>query len=124
MIVYEDDYFNNHTWLWDGKPLWAYNTEYMNRVKERKAIEWTPNTISSKVTIEGSKARIELHSITPNLKTYQMKEMPDGDPIAIGWKDVPKIVELELKKDTNEIVFRVVNLAGVTGPEHKIIIDR
>ena len=116
MIVYEDDYFKNHTWLWDGKPLWAYNTEYMNRVKERKAIEWTPNTISSKVTIEGNKERIELSSITPNLKTYQMKEMPGGD-----WKDVSSPVELELEKDTNELVFRAVNLEGVIGPEHTII---
>jgi hypothetical protein len=124
MIVYEDDYFKNHTWLWDGKPLWAYNTEYMNRVKERKAIEWTPNTISSKVTIEGSKERIELHSITPNLKTYQMREMPGGDPIGIGWKDVSNNVVIELKKDTNEIIFRTENLAGVTGPEHKIITAR
>ena len=121
--MYQDDYFNNHTWIWDGKPHWAYNTEYMNRVKERKAIEWTPNTISSKVTIEGTKARIELHSITPNLKTYQMK-MPEADPIATGWKDVSNAVETELKKDKNEIVFRVVNLAGVIGPEHTIIIER
>ena len=119
MNVYEDDYFKNHVWLWDGKPLWAYNTEYMNRVKERQPIEWTPNTITSKVTIEGSKAKIELHSITPNLKTYQMKEMPDGD-----WKDVSNALEMELKKDKNEIVFREITLAGVTGTEHKIIIER
>jgi hypothetical protein len=117
--MYQDDYFKNHTWIWDGKPHWAYNTEYLNRVKERKAIEWTPNTISSKVTIEGTKARIELHSITPNLKTCQMKEMPGGD-----WKDVSNAVEIELKKDRNEIVFRVVNLAGAIGPEHKIIVER
>ena len=101
------------------KPHWAYNTKYMNLVPDRKAIEWTPNTIASKVTIEGSKAKIELNSNTPNLKTYQMKEMPDGN-----WKDVSNAVEIELKKDTNEIVFHVVNLAGVTGPEHKVIIER
>jgi len=124
MIVYEDDYFKTHVWLWDGKPLWAYNTEYMDRVKERKAIEWTPNTISSKVTIEGNKVKTELYSNTPNLKTYQMKEMPGGDPMAIGWKDVSNAVETKLEKDKNEIVFRAVNLAGVTGPEHKIIIER
>ena len=124
MIVYEDDYFKNHTWLWDGKPHWAYNTEYLNRVKERKAIEWTPNTISSKVTIDGNKAKIDLKSITPNLKTYQMKEMPDSHPTAIGWNDISNIIEIELKKDKNEFIFRTVNLAGVTGPEHKIIIER
>ena len=119
MIVYEDDYFKNHTWLWDGKPFWAYNTQYLYRLKDRKAIEWTPNIIESKVSIEGNKATIKLNSITPNLKTYQMKEQPGGD-----WKDVSNSVEVELKKDRNEMIFRAMNLAGVTGPEHKIIIER
>ena len=95
----------------------------MVRVSDRKAIEWSPNTISSKVAIEGNKAKIELRSVTPNLKTYQMK-IPGGDPVDIGWKDVSNTSEIELKKDTNEIVFRVVNLAGITGPEHTIIIER
>ena len=124
MVVYEDDYFKNHTWLWDGKPLWAYNTEYMNRVKERKSIEWTPNTIASKVTLEGSKARIELTSNTPNLKTYQMKAMFGERPAATGWQDVANVVELDLINDTNKIFFHVVSLAGVAGPEHTIIIER
>jgi hypothetical protein len=119
MIVYADDYFKNHTWLWDGKPHWAYKAGYMTRVEDRKAIEWTPNTIESKVTIERNKARIKLNSITPNLKTYQMKEIPGED-----WKDISNSVEIELKKDRNEIVFRTINLAGVLGPEHKVIIER
>ena len=104
--------------MWDGKPHWAYNTRYLHLVSDRKAIEWTPNTIASKVIIEGSQAHIELSSNTPNLKSYQMK-MPEGD-----WKGVPNVVEVELKKDRNEMIFRTINLAGVTGPEHKIIIAR
>ncbi len=124
LVMYNDEYFKNHVWIRDGRPHWAYNTRYLHLVPDRKAIEWTPNTIHSKVSIEGSKARIELNSITPNLKTYQMKELPDGDPIAIGWKDVSNAVEIELKKVKNEMVFRTNNLAGVTGPEHKVIIER
>ncbi|MEP7110811.1 MAG: transglutaminase domain-containing protein [Ferruginibacter sp.] len=119
LTMYNDDFFKNHKWIWDNKPHWAYNTKYMNLVPDRKAIEWTPNTITSKVTIEGSKAKIELNSITPNLKTCQMKEMPDGD-----WKDVSKVVEIPLEKDKNEMIFRTLNLAGVSGPEHKVIIER
>jgi hypothetical protein len=123
--MYQDDYFKNHTWIWDGKPHWAYNKpEYMNRINERKAIEWTPNTISSKVTLDGNKARIELQSNTPNLKTYQMKENPGEEPAASEWKDIAATTTVELKKDTNEILFRTKNLAGVTGAEHKIIIER
>ena len=91
----------------------------MNRVNERKAIEWTPNTITAKVVIEGNTAKIELFSVTPSLKTYQVKESPDTD-----WRDFSNPAEIELKKDENEFVFRVVNLAGVTGPEYKILIER
>lgn len=119
LVMYQDDYFKSHTWIRDGKPHWAYNTRYLYLVSDRKAIEWTPNTIASKVVIEGSKARIDLNSNTPNLKTYQMKEQSDGD-----WKDVSNDVEIALKKDKKEIAFRIVNIAGVTGPEHKIIIER
>jgi hypothetical protein len=48
-----------------------------------------------------------------------MKEMPGSN-----WKNVSTAVEIELKKDKNEILFRTINLAGVTGPEHKVIIER
>ena len=119
MTMYNDDYFKNHKWMWDGKPHWAYNTKYMNLVQDRKAIEWTPNSIASKVVIKENKAQVQLTSNTPNLKTYQMKEIPDGN-----WKDVSNAVTIELKKDKNEIIFRIENLAGVTGPEHKVIIER
>lgn len=118
LIMYNDKYFQNHTWLRDGKPHWAYNTMYLHLVNDRKAIEWTPNTISSKVIIEGDVARIELNSNTPNLETYQLKKLPDGN-----WKDVSNSAEIELKNGYNEMLFRTMNLAGVTGPEHKIIIE-
>lgn len=119
LVMYEDAYFKSHTWIRDGKPHWAYHTRYLHLVADRKAIEWTPNTIASKVNIEGATAVIELNAVTPNLKSYQMKDLPDGD-----WKDVTSRVEIKLKKDKNEIVFRTINLAGVTGPIHKIVIEK
>jgi len=122
--MYYDDYSKNHTWLWDGKPHWAYNTKYMNLVADRKAIEWTPNTIASKVTITGNKATIKLTSNTPNFKTHQIKILQNGDPIAIGWKDVSDSTEVALQKDKTEIICRAINLAGIAGVEHKIIIAR
>jgi hypothetical protein len=124
LVMYQDAYFENHVWIRDGKPHWAYNTPYLHLTSDRKAIEWTPNTISSEVSIEGGKARIELNSLTPNLKTYQMKVLLDGDPVTSGWKDVSNDLDIELKRNRNEIVFRVVNLAGVTGPEYRLIIER
>ncbi|MEX2231367.1 MAG: hypothetical protein WD824_04365 [Cyclobacteriaceae bacterium] len=117
--MYEDDYFKNNNWIWDGKPHWAYGTVYMILVSDREAIEWTPNTITSNVKIEGDVARIELDSETPNLKSYQMKDVPNGT-----WNDVSGSVEIKLISDKEEKVFRTVNLAGVAGPEHKIIFTK
>ncbi len=119
LIMYDDDFFKNNTWIWGGKPHWAYaKPEFMKKVEDRDAIEWTPNTIASKVTIDGDKATIELVSDTPNLKEYQMKRLPSG-----AWAKVDDKVEINLKDKKYDLVFRTMNLAGVTGPEHKIVID-
>lgn len=117
LIMYQDEYFRNNPWIWDGKPHWAYNTPHMRLVSDRRAIEWTPNTIASTVSIKGNKAAIALQSSTPNLETYQLKESKDAD-----WKNIPAGITTSLKKDTHALVFRTVNLAGVTGPEHTVII--
>ncbi|MEO8416317.1 MAG: hypothetical protein ABI472_21830, partial [Ginsengibacter sp.] len=119
LIMYQDEYFKNHTWIWDGKPHWAYNTPHMRLIADRSAIEWTPNTIVSEVKIEDGKAVISLSSITPNLVSYQLKKAQDTD-----WKNVSPMVETVLKEDKNELAFRTINTAGVTGPEHKVIIER
>jgi hypothetical protein len=118
LIMYEDEYFRTHKWIRaDGKPHWAYGTKYLSLIKDRKELYWTPNTITSKVTINTHTAKVELNSITPLFKSYQMKEQPDGD-----WKVVSNTVEIELEKGNNEMWFRIVNLANVAGPEHKVII--
>ncbi|RLD36693.1 MAG: hypothetical protein DRI73_00180 [Bacteroidetes bacterium] len=116
--VYEDEYFEKHTWIWGGKPHWAYNTEYFRLIKDRGALYWTPNTIRSKVQIEGHNAIIELTSDTANLKEYQMKNLPSTD-----WQAVSDTVRLKLEKSKYELIFRTLNLANIAGPEHKIIID-
>lgn len=115
--MYADDYFKNNKWIWDGKPHWAYGTEFMKLVADRNAIEWTPNTIESSVKVDGDLVHIDLDSETPNLRAYQMKRA-DGQ-----WKDVSSSVEIPLPGDRSENLFRVVNLAGVPGPEYKIVIN-
>ncbi|MFO7668448.1 MAG: hypothetical protein R6W31_02210 [Bacteroidales bacterium] len=119
LSMYADSFFLNHTWIWGDAPHWAYEKpEFMRLVKERDAIEWTPNTIASEIRIEGDVAQITLKSDTPNLKTYQMKEMPSGE-----WKQVNETVSVNLTGMQNEYHFRILNLAGVTGPEHTLIIS-
>ena len=118
--MYADDYFMNHTWFWGGKPHWAYaKPEFMRLVKDRDALEWTPNTIASTVQIDGRVARISLQSETPNFKNYQMREGNAGD-----WRQVDESFSMELRKKRYELTLRTLNLAGVTGPEHKIMIIR
>jgi hypothetical protein len=118
MLFYNDDFFKHHTWYWDGKKLWAYGTEYMILVNDRKAIEWTPNVITSDVSIQQNVADIRLTSVTPNLKAYQTKDAGGQ------WKDVSSTVKITLKKDTTICFFRSLNAAGVAGPEHKVVFAR
>lgn len=116
LVMYADDYFNDHTWLWDGKPHWAYdNPEYMLLETDRNAIEWTPNTIASDIKIIGQVAQVNLTSDTPNLREYQMKKLPSGE-----WKKVINPIKIDLTDTMHEIMFRTVNMADVTGPEHRI----
>ncbi len=117
LIMYADDYFNKHTWIWAGKPHWAYNTKYLILEQNREPFEWTPNTISSELRINGEKVVILLESTTPNLKDYQMKEK-DTDV----WHSVSDSLEISLKNKKYEFLFRTINLADVAGPEHKIVI--
>jgi hypothetical protein len=116
--MYEDDYFKNNTWIWDDKPHWAYNVkDHLIRVPDRAAIEWTPNVVQSVVRIQNRIAYIDLDSETPNLQNYQMKRGSES-----SWRKVPSTIEVDLSGDREELVFRAVNLAGVSGPEHKIVI--
>jgi hypothetical protein len=118
-IMYEDDFFRNNTWIWGDKPHWAYDQPgYLIQVKDRDVIEWTPNTIASKTTINGNKAHIELRSDTPNLKEYQIKNSLSGD-----WQKVDQAIDLELKEKSYELSFRAVNLANVSGPEHRVVFE-
>jgi len=119
VVMYEDDFYRNNTWIRDGKPCWIYaNIEDILLVQNRDLIEWTPNTIKSEVIIKGSTAVIKLTSDTPNLKEYQMKVSPTGD-----WIKVDEAFNLDLKEKKYKLTFRAINLAGVTGPGHKVIID-
>lgn len=117
LTMYNDAFFKTHTWMWDQKPHWAYNTKFMNLVSERSAIEWTPNTIASSARIINNKAFVKLNSTTPNFKSYQIKEHRDA-----SWRNIPDSLELTLDSDSNAFVFRTVNLAGVNGPEHQVLI--
>jgi hypothetical protein len=118
-IMYNDDYFKQHPWIWDGKPHWAYHTPHMILVGDRKGIEWTPNTIATKLNIGRDSVLISATSVTPNLKSYQLKRPGDA-----GWTDIPATVSVPLEGDKNEIDLRVVNTAGVTGPVHKVVIEK
>ena len=116
VVMLEDEYYRNNIWWRDGKPHWTYrNPQYLILVQSKDDIEWTPNTIASKVSIEGNSAYIELISDTPNFKEYQIRVLPGEN-----WEPVTDKVTLKLKKEQHSYHFRVLNLADVPGPIHEI----
>lgn len=111
--MYRDDYFRNHTWFWDGKPHWAYNTDDVTYQDSRDAIEWTPNVINASAVTSGDHAKVYLRSFTPNFKEYEINQ--NG-----SWSRCDSVVDFPLNKNEEHIAFRAVNIAGVAGPEYKI----
>ncbi|MHC4203911.1 MAG: transglutaminase domain-containing protein [Planctomycetota bacterium] len=115
LVVLDDEIFRNNTWYRDGKPHWAYGTPYFIKTTRRDWIEWTPNVITSKVTITDSRAHVFLSSCTPNFRSFQMTDE------AGTWRDCGEKIELSLDgRDRNCFKFRIINLFGVTGPEHRV----
>jgi hypothetical protein len=115
LVVLDDENFRKNTWYRDVKPHWAYGTPYFIRTTRRDWIEWTPNVIRSKVTIEGGRAHVFLRSCTPNFRSFQMMDQ-DGT-----WQDCGEEVEFTLDVHARmRFTFRTMNLFGVTGPEHRI----
>ncbi len=122
IAVYEDDYFRKHTWYRRvGKgviPHWAYEKNYFIKVRNRTWIEWTANTLQLRVHIKGTRASVEITSSTPNFQEYQIK--------AVGgsWRKTPEIFTVPLSRKNHEWVLRAKNLAGVCGPEHRLVIEK
>jgi hypothetical protein len=119
VVMYEDDFYRNHIWVRDGKACWIYDhMDDVLLVRDRERIEWTPNTITSEVSIIDNTAHITLISDTPNLQEYQVRKSASGD-----WSKTGEEFSIGLKKKQYELAFRTVNLAGVTGPEYLVIIE-
>jgi hypothetical protein len=115
--VWADDYWKNHTWYYEGSRHWAYGPGLFVGVENRDWIEWTPNVIFSKVTVQGQEATIRLTSFAPNFKTFQMR------PAGGEWTDCDEQVSLPLAEKLNSFEFRTVNLADVTGPVNRVEIE-
>lgn len=119
LVMLDDDIFRKNTWYRDGKRHWAYGTPYLIATPRRDWIEWTPNVITSRVTIKDGKVGVFLGSCTPNFKIFQVKA---GDG---SWADCEEQVDLPIAgSELNRFAFRTVNLFGVTGPEHRVEIVR
>ena len=115
LVFLDDEIFRSNKWYRDGKLHWAYDTPFMILTTRRDWIEWTPNVITSGVEVDGGRASVFLQSFTPNFRSFQVKA-PAGN-----WVDCEEQLELHLHRDTeNRFLFRIVNLFGVTGPEHSV----
>lgn len=122
LAVYEDEHFRENVWCRavGGKVVkhWAYGADYFIPVRRRGWIEWTPNVLRVKARTKGQTARVEIRSCTPNFKEYQIRE--EGGT----WKRTDERFSLRLSRPRHEWRLRSVNLAGVTGPEHRLVIER
>lgn len=115
LVVLEDEFFRNNTWYRDGRPHWAYGTPYFIKTTRRDWIEWTPNVITSKVTIADGRTHVFLSSCTPNFRSFQMMNE------AGTWHDCNEQVEFKLDDHGRKLfVFRTINFFGVAGPEHRV----
>ena len=115
-VLLDDEYSLNNTWYRDGKENWAYAANYFVHTVHRSWIEWTPYVIQSYVKIDGNELRVRLTASAPNLKSYQIR-YAEGT-----WKDCLDIVEMKIPDNGVRLFFRAMNVAGVSGPEHKITI--
>jgi hypothetical protein len=117
LIMLDDAFFRSNTWYRDGEPHWAYNTPLLQLTPCREWIEWTPNVIESIVMPQGDRARIELLSFTPNLKSYQMR-LGTG-----AWRNCDNVVTVKpAGRSAVNVSFRAVNLFGLIGPTHSLTI--
>jgi hypothetical protein len=114
LVMYDDSIFRNNTWYRDGKPHWAYGTQYLLKISNRHWIYWTPNVIRAKEELAGDHVRIQLESFTPNFKTYQIR-MGNGP-----WQDCKDHLQVQVKESIQHCAVRAMNLFGVTGPPHLI----
>ena len=115
LVMLDDNIFRSNTWYRDGKPHWAYDTPYLLKTTRRDWIEWTPNVITSRVTIRDDRARAFLTSCTPNFRSFQIRG-DDGE-----WRDCGEEVELSLdSRSRKRFTFRTTNLFKVTGPQHHV----
>lgn len=117
-VVYNDDFFKSNIWHRGGRKHWAYDADQFIRIEDPTKIYWTPNVLDIEVDIEGSAARVAIESCTPNLREYQMRRRGSG------WETVGSNLTLELSAAREEFVFRSVNMAGVAGPGHRLIIGK
>ncbi len=118
LVFLEDDYSLRETWYRDGEPHWAYAAGFFIRTRHRNWVEWTPNVVQTHISIKGDTAIVALTSCTPNLKTYQVRHGDDG-----RWQDCEGVVRLTLSSGGWRGAFRSLNLAGVAGPGHRVVIE-
>ncbi|HLF95063.1 MAG TPA: transglutaminase-like domain-containing protein [Planctomycetota bacterium] len=117
-VLYEDEYARTHTWYRDGRKHWAYDAGRFKRISERGAIEWTPNVLDVKTRLQGEEWEVQIASSTPNLKEYQMKK---GDG---AWERAEEKFAIRVKAPPEKVLLRSVNLAGLCGPEHRLVLAR
>ncbi|MCU0913940.1 MAG: hypothetical protein MUC88_05170 [Planctomycetes bacterium] len=121
LVTWEDEYSRGHTWWRRGRTNkhWAYEAEYFVPTRHRPWIEWTPNTLAVTVSLGQKQLQGTITSCTPNLREYQVREVPDGD-----WRPIEPHFTLSLSRPRQEWLLRAVNLVQVAGPSYRVVVQR
>ena len=117
LVTFEDDYAKANVWYRDGSPHWAYAARFFVPTPHRRWIEWTPNVVQAHPRIIGDRVGIWLSSCTPNFRSFVMRT-GDGP-----WADCADTLDLAVPPAGLRLEFRAENLAGVSGPVHRVVID-
>ncbi|MEW2923124.1 transglutaminase-like domain-containing protein [Muricauda sp. ANG21] len=118
LMVYQDDYFNSNTYYRDGVPVSQEKLDWFIKVKDEKKIEWTPNVLDIDIKIRKDTLHIIIDSTTPNLREYQIKDSMEG-----RWRSIKAQSTLNLTKEKHIWFLRSLNIANVTGPEYKLVVQ-
>jgi hypothetical protein len=116
-LVLDDEAFRSRTWHRNGKKHWAYAAGRFKPVG-RDALEWTPNILDVRTELKGDSIEIRITSSTPNLREYQIQR---GDG---AWEHVDETFTKRLDAAARVLRLRAVNSAGVSGPEHRLALER
>jgi len=115
-LIVEDEYNENKVWEYRGER--DVRDRIGTRTNRNGDVFWTLNQAYIHLYNEGnSSLKVQLETHTPNFERFEVS-VDNGD-----WQATEPILSWELHDGQNYLKARSVNKFGVSGPEHKIVLN-